>query len=564
LNGTLVTAHSSGGVVTITSVDTGSDTNYSVALSVVSNDPSDFNPPSFSLSSSTGSQLTGGADQSVTGAAYMLNMGYSGNGNVISAQDSANGNWTYAYDAMNRLVTSACADNSTAKCPDNATSQRYNYLYDRFGNRWQQNLTAGTGPAPQYSFDANNHMSGASYDAAGNMLNDGFHTYTYDAENRIIQVDSGDTATYTYDAEGRRVRKVAGSAVDYVYDHAGHELAEVNTSGSWTREEVYVGGRHLATYSGTTTYFHNADWLGTERVRTDVNGNIYETCQGLPYGDGQACSGTEVTPMHHTGKHRDTETNLDDFPARYYSSVQGRWLSPDWDDKPVSVPYAILGNPQTLNLYSYVGGDPTNHADPDGHMNFCPECAESADSSSEAANQGSGQPGDKPQDTNPAQMSSLQFLGQELKGVYDVTAGPVVDAATHPVETVENAASNLVEGVKDVAKDPKGTLSDAAEGAKDLAVQFGSKVASGDPRAIGQAVGVAATVAYTAENVRVGSYEHGGGGANLKNTPMNGNRIALDAHPFGKAGSATASRNVVHIDIKIQQLGINVRHWTPW
>jgi RHS repeat-associated protein len=240
------------------------------------------------------------------------------------------------------------------------------------------------------------------------MLNDGYHSYVYDAENRIIQVDSGDTATYTYDAEGRRVRKVAGSAVDYVYDHAGHELAEVNTSGSWNREEVYVGGRHLATYSGTTTYFHNADWLGTERVRTDVNGNIYETCQGLPYGDGQACVGTEVTPMHLTGKHRDTETNLDDFPARYYSSVQGRWLSPDWDDKPVAVPYAILGNPQTLNLYSYVGGDPTNHADPDGHIFLCPTCATNADSSSEAQNQGSGQPGDKPQSTHTITVTEVQ------------------------------------------------------------------------------------------------------------------------------------------------------------
>jgi RHS repeat-associated protein len=231
--------------------------------------------------------------------------------------------------------------------------------------------------------------------------------------------------------------------------------------------------------------------------------------------------------MHFTGKQRDTETNLDDFPARYYSSVQGRCLSPDWDTKPVSVPYAILGNPQTLNLYSYVGGDPTNHADADGHMNFCPECMESADSSSEAGNQGSGEPGDRAQNTTPAQISSLQFLGQELKGVYDVTAGPVVDAATHPVQTVENAASNLVEGVKDVANDPKGTLTGAAEGAKDLAVQFGSQVASGDPRSIGHSVGVAATAAYTAENVRVGSYEHGGGGANLKNTPLNGNRITF-------------------------------------
>lgn len=86
--------------------------------------------------------------------------------------------------------------------------------------------------------------------------------------------------------------------------------------------------------------------------------------------------------------------------------------------------------------------------------------------------------------------ASASFLGQELKGVYDTTLAPVVDAAAHPVQTVENAASNLVEGVKDVAKDPKGTLTGAAEGAKDLAVQFGSKVASGDPRAIGQAAGL--------------------------------------------------------------------------
>ena len=27
-----------------------------------------------------------------------------------------------------------------------------------------------------------------------------------------------------------------------------------------------------------------------------------------------------------------------------------------------------LGNPQTLNLYDYVGGDPTNHPDADGHL----------------------------------------------------------------------------------------------------------------------------------------------------------------------------------------------------
>jgi hypothetical protein len=32
------------------------------------------------------------------------------------------------------------------------------------------------------------------------------------------------------------------------------------------------------------------------------------------------------------------------------------------------VPYANLGDPQSLNLYAYVGDDPANHADPDGHI----------------------------------------------------------------------------------------------------------------------------------------------------------------------------------------------------
>jgi RHS repeat-associated protein len=135
--------------------------------------------------------------------------------------------------------------------------------------------------------------------------------------------------------------------------------------------------------------------------------------------------------MHFTGKQRDTETNLDDFPARYYSSTQGRWLSPDWDTKPVSVPYAILGNPQTLNLYSYVGGDPTNHADADGHEQFCSSstCPTSADSSSEHKNQGSGQAEEKQatqesiarivNDLNTL-TKPVQPLAQELQKLPDV------------------------------------------------------------------------------------------------------------------------------------------------
>ena len=55
-----------------------------------------------------------------------------------------------------------------------------------------------------YGFDNNNHISanGVTYDALGNVTNDGFHTYTYDAESRLIKVDGNASLTYQYDAAG--------------------------------------------------------------------------------------------------------------------------------------------------------------------------------------------------------------------------------------------------------------------------------------------------------------------------------------------------------------------------
>jgi RHS repeat-associated protein len=99
----------------------------------------------------------------------------------------------------------------------------------------------------------------------------------------------------------------------------------------------------------------------------------------LAFGDGQACAGgSDPSPLHFTGKMRDVESGLDEFPARYYSSVQGRWLSPDWSATPVAIPYALLDHPQTLNLYDYVGDDPTNHPDADGHVFLAEQSSQGA------------------------------------------------------------------------------------------------------------------------------------------------------------------------------------------
>jgi hypothetical protein len=51
--------------------------------------------------------------------------------------------------------------------------------------------------------------------------------------------------------------------------------------------------------------------------------------------------------------------------------VLGRWVSADWSATPVPVPYADFHDPQSLNLYGFVGGNPASQADPNGH---CPPC----------------------------------------------------------------------------------------------------------------------------------------------------------------------------------------------
>jgi len=47
--------------------------------------------------------------------------------------------------------------------------------------------------------------------------------------------------------------------------------------------------------------------------------------------------------------------------------------APDWAAKPITVPYANFGNPQSLNLYSYVVNNPLTLLDNDGHdINYAP------------------------------------------------------------------------------------------------------------------------------------------------------------------------------------------------
>jgi RHS repeat-associated protein len=157
-------------------------------------------------------------------------------------------------------------------------------------------------------------------------------------------------------------------------------ISQMFSNGLWQNNNVYANGNVLATYSGSSMYFQMNDWLGTKRAQISSDGNTanFNTWYSLPYGNSQIQSGgQDVNGLHFTGKERDLETapgtgnGNDYFGARYYGSSMGRFLSPDWADKPEAVPYSDLSNPQSLNLYGYVKNNPLRSADPDGHEDCC-------------------------------------------------------------------------------------------------------------------------------------------------------------------------------------------------
>jgi RHS repeat-associated protein len=76
---------------------------------------------------------------------------------------------------------------------------------------------------------------------------------------------------------------------------------------------------------------------------------------------GQGYGGAETLRKKFIQYERDNESGLDFAQARYYSSAQGRFTSPDefWKD-------SQFADPQSWNKYSYVRNNPLKYIDPTG------------------------------------------------------------------------------------------------------------------------------------------------------------------------------------------------------
>jgi RHS repeat-associated protein len=250
---------------------------------------------------------------------------------------------SYGYDSLHRLTSTL----------DLATLQNQVFAYDATGN-----LTSSTQvgnyqyPAPG---QARPHAvvgalgSSYAYDANGNLVSGGGRTYSWDADNRPVLINS---TRMTYDADGVRLKKQTGSGLTTLYLGDDYQV----TGGTATKY-ISLGGSLVARRTGTLTRWLHTDHLGSVLSVTDGGGNEVQQQSYEPYGGLKSASSAQLEARGYTGQFQD-ETGLFYLHARYFDPVLGRFISPD--------PTVPTSRNVGLNRYAYAANDPVNFTDIDG------------------------------------------------------------------------------------------------------------------------------------------------------------------------------------------------------
>lgn len=283
---------------------------------------------------------------------------------------------TYTYDSMSRLRT------ATEKTPSGSVNAKWEYTYDKAGNRTGQTRTGNT------------------QSATGTM------TYGYNAANQLTSIN-GSTAGLSYDADGNETANPGedwvnvarrASSVSPIGDVTHIDATLNGTSGSY--DYGYAGtnpGSYLLTWMRGNPVVHSltgiasvtdeaggklkimrapsGEPLAITRAPSEVGyyvpdrqGTIMGILSGSglatvsyaydPYGNLRSAPGADApvawyNPILYAGGLRDHQTGLYRYGVRWYDPNIGRFTTPD----PTS---------QENNPYLYAGGNPCNAVDLSG------------------------------------------------------------------------------------------------------------------------------------------------------------------------------------------------------
>jgi len=261
--------------------------------------------------------------------------------------------WGYGYNQAAQVV-SRSGSNSLYEWTNRQTVQ-LNKTFDGL-NRDAGIASVGSQPCSTTS----------GYDCNGNVVNDGTYAYTYDLENRLLTAatisPSATVLTLVYDPNGRinKLTNASSVATGFLYD--GDRLsAEYDGSGVLQKRYVHGPGTdepliwYDVNVSGGTQARH---WLHMDAQGSvvawsgDTGSSVTIQAYG-PYGEPQSWTGSRFA---YTGQLMLPEAQLYHYKARAYDPKRGVFLQTD-----------PVGYKDDLDLYTYVGDDPMDKADPTGN-----------------------------------------------------------------------------------------------------------------------------------------------------------------------------------------------------
>jgi RHS repeat-associated protein len=334
----------------------------------------------------------------------------------------------YAYDGASQLAGLTYKLGGT-------TLGTLVYTYDPHGERTSVGGTYSRVGLPaalaSASYDDANQIAtfggtSFSYDANGSLTSDGSQSYTWNARNQLTGIGGGVSATFSYDGVGRRrTATVSTGTTQFLYDGVNpvQELA------SGTPTANFLTGLHVDEYftrtDATTTRQYLTDALGGSLALTDGVGTVQAEYTYEPFGEMTVSGASAGNTFGFTGREADG-TGLFFYRARYYDPRQQRFISED-----------PVGFNAGVNMFAYVGNDPTRYVDPFGlkpHPGM-------------AGWRGAG-PGNRPgapgaPGARPRRRPTPKDLFSELLGDIGRSAGPMADPMTYAEVVTVSAVGGL-------------------------------------------------------------------------------------------------------------------------
>jgi RHS repeat-associated protein len=264
-----------------------------------------------------------------------------------------------AYNAQN--VTTVTPQNPSRTVTYNVTPLNRisvtdsNYGTDNYATASRMNQYPSINGV-QNGYDGNFNFS---YYAGNNT------TMTYDAENRLVDMNSG-WAHFTYDGLGRLVKRKLGTETRIFSYDGWNVINEWDQTMAWKAWSFYGPGADELIWWGDAAgyYGYHTDPQGNVRFILNSSGSVVETYTydafGAPtvtHSNGTVTGASTLGNRYmFQGRPYFAELGFYDFRHRFYNPWSGQFMQPD------PMGFAAGDN----NLFRYCGGDPVNRRDPMG------------------------------------------------------------------------------------------------------------------------------------------------------------------------------------------------------